>query len=35
MGSKNYALVTFLKLHQDYVTKITLELRNKVTLDLR
>ena len=31
MGSKNYLEITF----GSYVTKITLELRNEVTLDLR
>ena len=34
MESKNYVFKYAFKLRQDYVTKITLELRNEVTLDL-
>ena len=35
MVSKNYVLITFWKLRQDRATKITLELRHEVTLDLQ
>ena len=35
MRSKNYVVITFGNLRQNYVTKTTLELRQEVTLDFR
>ena len=35
MESKSYVIITFLKQRQNNVTKITLGLRQEVTLDLR